>query len=113
MFATNVLRQAARIKPTTGIVGLPVVPNAREVLTELYTKTLDNIKEYPKENTYRTSVEQITNFRLKVVKENEDIDTIEETIDCGQVEELIEQAEEELDLMEALKGSGIGEPRAY
>jgi len=28
----------ARIKTTTGIVGLDVVPNAREVLINLYTK---------------------------------------------------------------------------
>ena len=42
MFATKVL--LATVKRTTGMVGLPVIPNARAVLTELYDKTLENIQ---------------------------------------------------------------------
>ena len=35
---------APAVKRTTGIVGLDVVPNAREVLTKLYEKTLNDVK---------------------------------------------------------------------
>lgn len=42
MFRTRILLQ--RIKHSTGLVGLPVVPNAREVLAELYNTTLINIQ---------------------------------------------------------------------
>lgn len=42
MFATRAL--LATFKRTTGIVGLPVIHNARAVLTELYDQTLENVK---------------------------------------------------------------------
>ena len=45
MFATKAL--LATVKRTTGMVGLPVIPNARAVLTELYDKTLENIQVSP------------------------------------------------------------------
>lgn len=35
------LMMMAKVKETTGIVGLDVVPNAREVLIGLYNRTLD------------------------------------------------------------------------
>jgi hypothetical protein len=43
MWATRVLRMAAK-KTTTGIVGLPVNPNARQDLIKIYQKTLQEIK---------------------------------------------------------------------
>lgn len=42
MFATKVL--FSTLKKTTGLVGVPVIPNARAVLTDLYDKTMENIK---------------------------------------------------------------------
>ena len=42
MFASRVLGLA--VKRTTGIVGLEVVPNAREVLVGLYQKTMQEIQ---------------------------------------------------------------------
>lgn len=42
MFATRAL--LATFKRTTGIVGLPVIHNARAVLTDLYDQTLQNVK---------------------------------------------------------------------
>ena len=42
MFVTRVL--CAAVKRTTGLVGVPVIPNARAVLVELYDKTLENVK---------------------------------------------------------------------
>ena len=42
MFVTRAL--CTMVKRTTGLVGVPVIPNARAVLTELYDKTLENVK---------------------------------------------------------------------
>ncbi|KAJ6791616.1 putative NADH dehydrogenase [ubiquinone] 1 alpha subcomplex subunit 5, mitochondrial [Iris pallida] len=89
----------ARVKETTGIVGLDVVPNAREVLISLYTRTLGEIKAVPEDEGYRKAVESFTSHRLKVCREEEDWEAIEKRIGCGQVEELIEEAQDELKLI--------------
>ncbi|KAL9381547.1 hypothetical protein Peur_027204 [Populus x canadensis] len=89
----------ARVKQTTGIVGLDVVPNARAVLINLYTKTLKEIKEVPEDEGYRKAVETFTKHRLTVCEEEEEWEKIEERIGCGQVEELIEEAQDELKLI--------------
>lgn len=97
----------ARVKETTGIVGLDVVPNAREVLISLYTKTLKEIKSVPEDEGYRKAVESFTSHRLKVCQEEEDWEQIEKRLGCGQVEELIEEAQDELKLMGLLNGPYI------
>eukprot|EP00514_Thraustochytrium_sp_LLF1b_P002956 CAMPEP_0184519564 /NCGR_PEP_ID=MMETSP0198_2-20121128/6697_1 /TAXON_ID=1112570 /ORGANISM="Thraustochytrium sp., Strain LLF1b" /LENGTH=112 /DNA_ID=CAMNT_0026910095 /DNA_START=238 /DNA_END=576 /DNA_ORIENTATION=- len=104
--ATRVLRMAAA-KRTTGLVGLAVVPDAREKLIDMYNKTLEKVKVIPAEVEYRKSVEQITNFRLGVCQKFADLETIEKEIDCGQVEELLVQAKEEFELIDLLKDSSI------
>lgn len=58
---------------STGIVGLDVVPNAREVLMALYARTLEEIKIIPEGVPYREQVEKFTKYRLKVVQDNEDV----------------------------------------
>ncbi|CAI5716791.1 unnamed protein product [Hyaloperonospora brassicae] len=99
MFASRVLRMAVT-KTSTGLVGLSVNPNARQDLVKLYRRTLDELKILPPEaKNYRNAVEQITNFRLNVVETNDDENVIERTINCGQLEELIEQAEDELSVI--------------
>lgn len=92
-------------KESTGIVGLDVVPNAREVLIGLYDQTLKVVKDQiPEQAEYRRSVERITNYRLKVCQEEEEHERIEQRIGCGQVEELIEQANDELALIPVMVG---------
>ena len=93
-----------RVKETTGIVGLEVVPNAREVLISLYTKTLKEIKAVPENEGYRKAVESFTNHRLSVCHEEEEWERIEKRIGCGQVEELIEEAQDELKLIGKMIG---------
>ncbi|KAK1314415.1 hypothetical protein QJS10_CPA06g00982 [Acorus calamus] len=88
-----------RVKETTGIVGLDVVPNAREVLISLYGKTLHEIKAVPEGENYRKAVETFTRNRLNVCLAEKDSDQIERRIGCGQVEELIEEAQDELHLI--------------
>jgi len=90
-------------KLTTGFVGLEVVPNAREVLIGLYTKTLKELQGIPASAQYRVNVEKLTNYRLGVCQNHEDPHTIETTILQGQLEELIAAAEEELKLIPQMK----------
>ncbi|PRQ58699.1 putative NADH:ubiquinone reductase (H(+)-translocating) [Rosa chinensis] len=85
MFLREIARPLmARVKQTTGIVGLDVVPNAREVLIELYSKTLKEIQAVPKDEGYRKAVESFTRQRLQVCRE-EDWEAIEKRLGCGQV----------------------------
>lgn len=95
----------AKVKQTTGIVGLDVVPNARAVLIDLYSKTLKEIQAVPEDEGYRKAVESFTRHRLNVCKEEEDWEVIEKRIGCGQVEELIEEARDELTLIGKMIGS--------
>lgn len=97
---TSALRQSVQhVKKTTGIVGLDVVPNAKEVLTRLYEKTLSDIKIIPEGVAYREQVEKFTKHRLSVVQKHDDIWEIEKELALGQVEELIEEAKGELVLI--------------
>lgn len=108
MFLRRVARplmMMAKVKETTGIVGLDVVPNAREVLIGLYTKTLEEIKAVPEDEGYRKAVESFTRQRLNVCKEEEDWEAIEKRLGCGQVEELIEEAQDELKLIGHMIGT--------
>jgi len=98
------LRAARAVKETTGIVGLDVVPNAREVLIGLYTRTLKEMEAVPKDEGYRKAVESFTNHRLQICQEEDDWKRIEDRIGCGQVEELIEEAEDELKLIAKMIG---------
>ncbi|XP_038988827.1 probable NADH dehydrogenase [ubiquinone] 1 alpha subcomplex subunit 5, mitochondrial [Phoenix dactylifera] len=92
----------AKVKETTGIVGLEVVPNAREVLISLYKRTLKEIQAVPENEGYRKAVESFTRHRLQVCQDEEDWEMIEKRIGCGQVEELIEEAQDELKLIDKM-----------
>ena len=56
----------ASVKESTGLVGLDVVPNAREVLISLYQQTLKAVAPIPESAQYRKSVEALTQHRLQV-----------------------------------------------
>ncbi|CAI5940664.1 unnamed protein product [Closterium sp. NIES-64] len=89
----------AQAKESTGIVGLDVVPNARQVLIGLYNQTLSAVQVIPQEAVYRQNVEALTRQRLAVCEEEQEAEQIEARVQCGQVEELIEQAKDELELI--------------
>ncbi|XP_042489644.1 probable NADH dehydrogenase [ubiquinone] 1 alpha subcomplex subunit 5, mitochondrial [Macadamia integrifolia] len=115
MFLRRIARPLlAKVKETTGIVGLDVVPNAREVLISLYSKTLKEVQAVPEDEGYRKAVESFTRNRLKVCQEEEDWEQIEKRIGCGQVEELIEEAQDELKLMaKMIEWDPWGVPEGY
>ena len=71
------------LKQTTGIVGLEVIPNGRQVLGDLVRKV----------------VEQTYEHRLAIIEANEDPAAIEAEIGSGQLEELVAQAKDELGLI--------------
>jgi NADH dehydrogenase (ubiquinone) 1 alpha subcomplex subunit 5 len=91
---TTVLPQ----KASTGIPGLPVVPRAREILIRIYERYLDTLEQFDTGAPYREFMEKATRKRLEVLLSTEDVFEIEERIGCGQIEELIEQAENEVRL---------------
>lgn len=68
-------------------------------MTDLYEQTLEAVKDIPGDAAYRVNVEKITNYRLAVVTENKDIEKIEATLNIGQIAEIIEQAQNELELV--------------
>ncbi|KAF9165872.1 hypothetical protein BGX21_002095 [Mortierella sp. AD011] len=97
MFATRRLLSAVT-KKTTGIYGLPVHPDPRPHLITIYGDTLKTLEKFPTHAVYRQATAALTNHRLNVVQSTEDIEKIEETLDAGQIEEVVVQAADELKL---------------
>jgi len=85
-------------KELTGLEGLPVIPNARDVLISIYNNTIEKAKSY--ENVgYNRLIIRLCKFRMNIVKTARTISDVEKQIRCGQIEELIDQAEDELELL--------------
>ncbi|XP_058769044.1 B3 domain-containing transcription factor VRN1-like [Vicia villosa] len=75
------------------------VPNARHVLIGCYHKILHELQKFPEDHVYRKAVETITNQKLMVVCQEEDLEIIKSRLGCGQLEKLIEEAKDELKLI--------------
>jgi len=90
-------------KESTEITGLSVVPNGREVLMALFQQHLEALKTLPEDAPYRQIMEKSTRDRLKVCEENEKISEIERIIDTAQIEELIEMAQDEINMIPVLR----------
>lgn len=90
------------LKTTTGIVGLDVQPEAKRILSTIYAKTLQQLEQFPKDSEYRRVVDDLTRERLAHVDGNDSAANIEAAIGAGQIEELIQQAEDELNLIPVL-----------
>ena len=88
------------LKQTTGIVGLEVIPNSREVLKGFVVKVLNEVRAtVPEDAGYRKVVEATYKHRLDIIESTEDTAAIEAKIASGQIEELVAQAKDELALM--------------
>uniref|UniRef100_A0A8D0C187 NADH dehydrogenase [ubiquinone] 1 alpha subcomplex subunit 5 n=1 Tax=Salvator merianae TaxID=96440 RepID=A0A8D0C187_SALMN len=87
---------AGVLKKTTGLVGLAVSSNPHERLHVLYTKILSALESIPKDAAYRKYTENIVHERFNLVKTEPDVQKLESKINCGQIEEVISQAENEL-----------------
>ncbi|XP_012531488.1 NADH dehydrogenase [ubiquinone] 1 alpha subcomplex subunit 5 [Monomorium pharaonis] len=90
------------LKKSTNLKGLAVCKNPHQELIPLYNRILRVLEKFPKDYTYRKETEELVKNRLKVMKKNENIQTIEDKINSGQVEELIIQAKNEISLAEKM-----------
>eukprot|EP00484_Ammonia_sp_Unknown_P009514 CAMPEP_0197077086 /NCGR_PEP_ID=MMETSP1384-20130603/212440_1 /TAXON_ID=29189 /ORGANISM="Ammonia sp." /LENGTH=200 /DNA_ID=CAMNT_0042515945 /DNA_START=24 /DNA_END=626 /DNA_ORIENTATION=+ len=77
----------------------PVVRNARQVLIQLYRKILEDVKQAPVTSAYRQNVEGVTKWRLAVCEATHSHKEIEMAMEAGIVEEIIDQAKMELELV--------------
>ncbi|GJZ16348.1 probable NADH dehydrogenase [ubiquinone] 1 alpha subcomplex subunit 5, mitochondrial [Tanacetum coccineum] len=84
-------------KETAAIV---VVPNSREVLIGLYSKTLNIITRVPEDEGYRKSIKSLTRQRLAICEAEKDVENIEKQI--GKVDELIDEAKFEYKVLDKL-----------
>lgn len=84
------------LKKTTGLTGLAVAATPHHTLGVLYGKILRTLQKMPESAAYRKHTEKIVCERASVLKQNTDVQAVESKIGCGQVEELIVQAENEL-----------------
>lgn len=85
-------------KKATQLVGLAVAKTPRKTLVDLYKQTLVVLGSMPATSTYRKQTEHITKERMDLVNAEEDVVKLEHKINCGQIEEVILQAKNELSL---------------
>lgn len=91
-------------KISTGITGLSADRFARKTLLRLCHEIKDELGGFPENYAYRTGLLALTNNRISLLEncEHSDVD-VECLIDGGQLEELVEQAHEELVLLDKIK----------
>jgi NADH dehydrogenase (ubiquinone) 1 alpha subcomplex subunit 5 len=80
-----------------------VDPDACANIVVHYQALLDRMaaSDLPETAQYRVDTEKIANYRIKVAKENpDDADLVEDLCNCGQVEELVEQAKDEMEVLD-------------
>ncbi|XP_058463713.1 NADH dehydrogenase [ubiquinone] 1 alpha subcomplex subunit 5 [Malaya genurostris] len=92
------------IKKATELTGLAVAKNPHHTLTALYNKILRAVAKMPEDAAYRRYTEQVVKNRVSIVASTPNVNEIEEKINGGQVEELIIQAENELNLARKMLG---------
>lgn len=90
-------------KISTGISGLKVDQSARFNLLKLYEALKGKLCQLPEDYVYRKGMLAVLENRNKLIKNESfsDLD-LETEIGEGQLEELVEQAHEEINLLEKL-----------
>lgn len=84
-------------------VGLPADPKACSNIVTKYQALLDRMagSDLPATAQYRVDVEKIAQYRIEMAtKYADDPDMVEELCQCGQVEELVQQADEEMQVLD-------------
>jgi NADH dehydrogenase (ubiquinone) 1 alpha subcomplex subunit 5 len=77
--------------------------HAPQKIIDLNQALLDKMaaSDMPETAQYRITLETIARYRMKVCEEHfEESETIEGLIECGQVEELVEQAKDEMEVLD-------------
>ncbi|KAH9175282.1 ETC complex I subunit conserved region-domain-containing protein [Lactarius sanguifluus] len=97
-FTRPLLQQASKL--STGIYGLAVHPNPLPELIKTYESTLTALSSIPEYAAYRQGTESLTLRKLKIVQDAKgDVAEVEKQLDEGQIEQAIEVAKDELDLV--------------
>ncbi|KAH8270186.1 hypothetical protein KR018_005443, partial [Drosophila ironensis] len=89
---------------STGLTGLAVSTNPHHTLSALYGKILRAVAKMPQEASYRKYTEKLIKERANAVAMQKQVFALENAVGCGQVEELIVQAENELVLARKMLG---------
>lgn len=93
------------MKSTTGIVGLPVVPDARGELQRSLQAVLDALAaQIPEDTEYRRSVEKTVRWKLQAAASDAPDEQVEELLG-RQLEEDIKLCREELALIPKMAGA--------
>jgi len=96
------LGSGAYKKAFTGLTGMAVSRNPTHTLGVLYSKNLRALAKMPADFPYRKHTEALINERVSIVKNAATIEEAEVKINCGQIEEVIIQAENELSLSRSM-----------
>lgn len=102
---------ARGLKTTTGIVGLPADPEARQHLREKYAAVLEAIQVVPASAEYRRAVEKTVAHKLALVDSDDVDEAVEEKLG-RQLEEEIKMCDNELSLIPKMAGGSGGRARA-
>mmetsp|Transcript_5934 Transcript_5934/g.8636 ORF Transcript_5934/g.8636 Transcript_5934/m.8636 type:complete len:176 (-) Transcript_5934:342-869(-) len=92
-------------KTSTGLTGLKVDHDAIPKMLTKYQALLDTManSDMPESYQYRTVVEKMCRYRIQACLDNpEDPDKVEELCNCGQVEELVDQADDEMEVLQMI-----------
>ncbi|KAK5645039.1 hypothetical protein RI129_006339 [Pyrocoelia pectoralis] len=84
------------IKITTGLTGMAVSKAPHYTLGILYDKIMRTLQKMPETAAYRKYTEQVICERAEILSKHSNVSEVEKAIGCGQVEEIIIQAENEL-----------------
>ncbi len=88
----------AATKLTTNLTRMAVVKNPHHRLGLVYGKILRALAKMPNDYPYRKYTESLVMERAALVKSEPNIAELENKINCGQIEEVLIQAENELKL---------------
>lgn len=98
---SGALPGVGKAKTSTGLVGLAVDHEAVSKIVIKYTALLQKAQLMPPTAQYRINIEKICNHRIKAATQfPDDPEKVEDLCNCGQVEELVQQADDEMEVME-------------
>jgi NADH dehydrogenase (ubiquinone) 1 alpha subcomplex subunit 5 len=92
-------------KSSTGITGLSVHPDPLPTLLEIYKSNLSLLGTIPETAVYRQSLEALLKKKIKhvdVAIAGQGVESVENELQAGQIEEILESAVDELKLTEKM-----------